>query len=687
MTLEEMLKNAPNIRESEGMRYIKSIPLQPAQKPVIQENFNPDEFLKSIPMPQVQKGFADKRDMSVKLEPLKSKKKEKKQNLLEQLGSGIEKSYDKYAQNNPDTPNWLKPLGYAVETPYRIPFVNRLLNSASETAVGKEGLADNAVSKQYSQNAGKIGNVIADIAGAGLGMGVNPANQGLNQIGNAAEMFALKQLSKNGVNIATKEGAKLAENILPYLGQAGVKGLRSAAEMGTLGGMQANIEGANANDTTKAALGSAGMGFAFGSGSKVLGDSLTLFNKAKNEIKSTVSEAQKQGLINAYAERFGVPPETMTEAILKDQPLLLTAPSKPMEAPLNVLPGGDTIPMGGKIEGSRPVVRILKNRTETPNPTIEKYGKKFTVKNTLLEKAQQDYDNAIQQIQNATGHYKLTDDEILNAAVKLGIDPFKLIDNIEKSQSGINLDKLGERARLARLAGLNDNIPPLNKTNVNIENKPVFSGYVDQKVENPAPPKTPFQIDIENQATAKRLSALTGRPYEVILKELQSTNSSNNQVLPQYAKENPFDVFSKPAGSKTTQGNANIPLNNSEPLKPSIGATDRTKSTLEVVTSKSENKLNPRTTAENIYTHAIDINQPIKKVGNDTFVYATNSKKIGGTVNYILNDAFLLCPPQEQLSEPFDRFGELLIFHHPQCECHLVSVGYDQSVAFHLFQA
>lgn len=72
-------------------------------------------------------------------------------------------------------------------------------------------------------------------------------------------------------------------------------------------------------------------------------------------------------------------------------------------------------------------------------------------------------------------------------------------------------------------------------------------------------------------------------------------------------------------------------------LKPSIGATDRTKSISQIVSSKEgQQKGNLKDKWENVYTRFIDSNTPIKKVGEDTYIKATNSKNVGGIVDHIL---------------------------------------------------
>ena len=77
--------------------------------------------------------------------------------------------------------------------------------------------------------------------------------------------------------------------------------------------------------------------------------------------------------------------------------------------------------------------------------------------NKPLEEVYKEYDEAIKAIQDYTGHYKLTDDEILNASDELGIDIFDIVDRMAKlEENKIDYGKIGEEARLKRVAGITD---------------------------------------------------------------------------------------------------------------------------------------------------------------------------------------------------------------------------------------
>jgi hypothetical protein len=71
----------------------------------------------------------------------------------------------------------------------------------------------------------------------------------------------------------------------------------------------------------------------------------------------------------------------------------------------------------------------VKSPVEEPSPVQgETTGKepikgRFTVKNPALEKATQDWNDFVDYAQQRYGHYKLTDDEILQAAIDKGVDP------------------------------------------------------------------------------------------------------------------------------------------------------------------------------------------------------------------------------------------------------------------------
>ena len=109
---------------------------------------------------------------------------------------------------------------------------------------------------------------------------------------------------------------------------------------------------------------------------------------------------------------------------------------------------------------------------EQIQPQVQPLSGRFTIKNTALEKATNDWNDFVDYAQNKYGHYKLTDDEILQAAIDKNVDPFQLLDNIDKASSKnpfenvLAPDALKERNRMAQVAGVDVNTPVLQKPNL-----------------------------------------------------------------------------------------------------------------------------------------------------------------------------------------------------------------------------
>lgn len=59
------------------------------------------------------------------------------------------------------------------------------------------------------------------------------------------------------------------------------------------------------------------------------------------------------------------------------------------------------------------------------------------------------------------------------------------------------------------------------------------------------------------------------------------------------------------------------------------------------IVSSSKDKSNFKESYDKLYTRIVDINNPIKKVGDKTYTLATNSKNVGGTVDYILKEGLV----------------------------------------------
>lgn len=109
-----------------------------------------------------------------------------------------------------------------------------------------------------------------------------------------------------------------------------------------------------------------------------------------------------------------------------------------------------------------------------PDKTKPIMSSKYNIKNTELEKAQQNYDGAAKQIQDYWGHWNLDYPEIKLGSEELGIDLNKIFNDMRKAETnGTDVRAIAENQRLKRLAGADtSNVPeltkPIVKSNENI---------------------------------------------------------------------------------------------------------------------------------------------------------------------------------------------------------------------------
>lgn len=380
-------------------------------------------------------------------------------------------------------------LTYALGAPNRNNLTGRVLDTARDAIGGEGSTVDYQGNVMPKKEAGKVGNVVADIVGTGIG-------------------FSMPMNNMQGVNKITDEALKPIFNKLPQvsnkLGQYGINALRTGSDFAAGNVVQGLAQGKTVEDSLKSGGEGFLQGVAFGTALKGAGD-LT------------------KGALPGWKTTFES-----------------TAP----------------------IEVPKPIQEVAATK-----PTVQG---KFKVKNTLLEQAQNDYDEAVKKIQNYWGHWKLDEAEIKLGAEELGIDLDGILNNLEKAESnGINIRNIAERQRMATVAGVNE-LPT-------------------SKLQNPL-------------LQAPKLEANTNIPIKGI--------------------------------------NATAKLQ--EEINPSIGATDRTKSMSQIVSSKDAEKKPLKQSIkdgwENVYTRFIDSNKPIKKIGEDTYIKATNSKNVGGIVDHILTE-------------------------------------------------
>jgi hypothetical protein len=136
---------------------------------------------------------------------------------------------------------------------------------------------------------------------------------------------------------------------------------------------------------------------------------------------------------------------------------------------------------------------------------------------------------------------------------------------------------------------------------------------------------------------AAKETALTVNRYDApsapVNKALSQSNKSNVNT-PSLPKELP-NVGNKNVAANIDNGNSmlNVPVGKEiKGIDPTIGeARDFT------IRSSSE-RGTPKSKFESFYSKIVDTNAPLKRIGDSTLIKATNAKKTGGTVDYILKE-------------------------------------------------
>lgn len=362
-----------------------------------------------------------------------------------------------------------KTWGYIMDTPNRIPGINRAMDSAAKTLVGEENYEKAYTESKYNKDTGsKVLNKVADIGGNIAGLSMNPGGT----LGNSSMLNISDDIAKNVANKATKK----------LTNKAGTRVLNSVIQGSVDGGIGDAINtirlGGDIKDVAKNSLeGALGGGVMFG-GSKAIGEGVNGLKGFRTPNISKVDNA-------------------------------LDTPAK----------------------------------TELPKLEIPKKNvNNAKVKNKALEDAYKEYNNAINEIQNYKGHWKLTDDEILEANDKLGINIFDIVDKIDRlEKESLNLNRVGEVSRLGRVAGVSEpitNIQPLKN------NQPLKSPVLP-KLEIPNnTPLTKADINPTSNSSTKN-----SRFQDVTLQESELANdvlkNKLNENPIQYEVKNNKDTLSK----------------------------------------------------------------------------------------------------------------------------------------------
>lgn len=195
----------------------------------------------------------------------------------------------------PQSKGW-KMWGYIMDTPNRIPGVNRAMDSAAKTLVGEENYDKAYTESKYNKDTGsKVLNKVSDLGGNIAGLAMNPGGT----LGNSSMLNVSDDIA---ANLANKATSKMADKSGTRILNAGIKGvidggIGDAINTARLGG--------DAEDIVKNTLeGALGGGLMFGSG-KAIGEGF-------NTLKS-LKAPQVEALKNIEMPKAKIPKNIKTE--------------------------------------------------------------------------------------------------------------------------------------------------------------------------------------------------------------------------------------------------------------------------------------------------------------------------------------------------------------------------------------
>lgn len=189
-----------------------------------------------------------------------------------------DETMEKYGKA-PQSKGW-KMWGYIMDTPNRIPGINRAMDSAAKTLVGEENYDKAYTESKYNKDTGsKVLNKVSDLGGNMAGLAMNPGGT----LGNSSMLNVSDDIA---ANLANKATSKMVDKAGSRILNAGIKGIidggvGDAINTARLGGDAEDI----AKNTLEGALGG---GLMIG-GSKSIGEG---FNALKG-LKTPQVEAIK----------------------------------------------------------------------------------------------------------------------------------------------------------------------------------------------------------------------------------------------------------------------------------------------------------------------------------------------------------------------------------------------------------
>lgn len=199
-------------------------------------------------------------------------------NSFEEFSRNQDEYMAKY-EKEPQSKGW-KMWGYIMDTPNRIPGINRAMDSAAKTLVGEENYDKVYTEGKYNKDTGsKVLNKVADLGGSIAGLSMNPGGT----LGNSSMLNISDDIAKSLANKAT---SKMADKVGTRVLNAGLKGVID----GGIGDAINTVRlGGDAKDVAKNTLeGALGGGLMFG-GSKAIGEG---FNALKG-LKTPKLETSK----------------------------------------------------------------------------------------------------------------------------------------------------------------------------------------------------------------------------------------------------------------------------------------------------------------------------------------------------------------------------------------------------------
>lgn len=320
--------------------------------------------------------------------------------------------------------------------------IDEYLNTTNKTAARTSAVAHNAMlgdTIPIPETGSRIKNMVADNLGFLLGLGAplsggSSINAAISKAGAPVEKLAMKGLAKVGVN---KGLAKVATSAA-----------KGYSEFGALGAMQSAQRGDDLKTTLK-----------------------------------NINDLGKQGaLLGGVFKTAGL--ATKIPASIRDLNFAAidTKLGKlpPMNIPRNLGKGT------GKLTVPVPVEAVIK----VP------YKGTYTIKNTVGQAAQKEYDNAIELIQNHFGTNKLTPAEVARIEPELGI-------NVEKLASKLNdktdVRQIAERNWLMRVADVKNTAfePTTTKTIEQIPYSKVMRGAKTEAISSVMTQRTKIPASTE----------------------------------------------------------------------------------------------------------------------------------------------------------------------------------------------